>query len=234
MVKKRVLLKLSGEVLRGKELFGYSEEMIGQIADDLIALQNEGIELAIVIGGGNIFRGINGDKTGIQRANADYMGMLATVMNSVALADVLEHKGAKARVMSAIPMETIAESYSRKRAIEHLKNGAIVIFGGGTGNPFFTTDTAAALRAVEMDVDMILKATKVDGIYTKDPMKYSDAVRLSKITYSEALEKQYKVMDLTAFAICQEHNMEIRIFNLYEKGNLLKAIIDPSITTVVS
>lgn len=229
----RILLKLSGEALKGNDDYIYSDSMLEQVTEDLIEVQKAGHQIAIVVGGGNIFRGINGDKTGIQRANSDYMGMLATVMNAVAVADVLEHKKIKVRVLSAIPMEPVAEAYSRKRALKLLEKGNIVIFGGGTGNPFFTTDTASALRAVEMNVDLLLKATKVDGIYTKDPMKHSDAVKYSEISYKEAIDKQLKVMDLTAFALCQENNVKIRVFNLFEKGNLLKAITNSSIGTTV-
>lgn len=229
----RILLKLSGEALKGNDEYIYSDSMLEQVAEDLIEVQKAGHQIAIVVGGGNIFRGVNGDKTGIQRANSDYMGMLATVMNAVAVADVLEHKKVKVRVLSAIPMEPVAEAYSRKRALKLLEKGNIVIFGGGTGNPFFTTDTASALRAVEMNVDLLLKATKVDGIYTKDPMKHKDAVKYSEISYKEAIDKQLKVMDLTAFALCQENNVKIRVFNLFEKGNLLKAITNSSIGTTV-
>lgn len=229
----RILLKLSGEALKGNDEYIYSDSMLEQVAEDLIEVQKAGHQIAIVVGGGNIFRGVNGDKTGIQRANSDYMGMLATVMNAVAVADVLEHKKVKVRVLSAIPMEPVAEAYSRKRALKLLEKGNIVIFGGGTGNPFFTTDTASALRAVEMNVDLLLKATKVDGIYTKDPMKHKDAVKYSEISYKEAIDKQLKVMDLTAFALCQENNVKIRVFNLFEKGNLLKAITDSTIGTTV-
>ncbi len=229
----RILLKLSGEALKGNDDYIYSDSMLEQVTEDLIEVQKAGHQIAIVVGGGNIFRGVNGDKTGIQRANSDYMGMLATIMNAVAVADVLEHKNIKVRVLSAIPMEPVAEAYSRKRALKLLEKGNIVIFGGGTGNPFFTTDTASALRAVEMNVDLLLKATKVDGIYTKDPMKHKDAVKYSEISYKEAIDKQLKVMDLTAFALCQENNVKIRVFNLFEKGNLLKAITDSTIGTTV-
>lgn len=229
----RILLKLSGEALKGNDDYIYSDSMLEQVTEDLIEVQKAGHQIAIVVGGGNIFRGVNGDKTGIQRANSDYMGMLATIMNAIAVADVLEHKNIKVRVLSAIPMEPVAEAYSRKRALKLLEKGNIVIFGGGTGNPFFTTDTASALRAVEMNVDLLLKATKVDGIYTKDPMKHKDAVKYSEISYKEAIDKQLKVMDLTAFALCQENNVKIRVFNLFEKGNLLKAITDSTIGTTV-
>jgi len=221
---KRVLLKISGEALKGNKDFGYSSSMLKQVANDVYDLSKSGYQVSIVVGGGNIFRGVNGKETGIKRVNSDYMGMLATVMNSIALGDALDYKGLKVKVMSAIKMDSVVEPYSYKRAISFLDKGEIVVFGGGTGNPFFTTDTAATLRAIEMDCDMLLKATKVDGIYNKDPFKFKDAVKYKDLSYSEAMEKNLKIMDLTAFALASDNNLKITVFNLFESGNLLKAV----------
>ena len=229
---KRVLLKISGEALKGKKDFGYSSEMLTQVATDIYNLKQEGYQISIVVGGGNIFRGVNGKETGIKRVNSDYMGMLATVMNAIALGDAIEHKGLKVKVMSAIKMDSVVEPYSYKRAISFLDKGEVVVFGGGTGNPFFTTDTAATLRAIEMGSDMLLKATKVDGVYDKDPVKFKDAVLYKNLKYSEAMEKGLKIMDLTAFALASDNNLKITVFNLFEEGNLLKAVKEETGTLV--
>lgn len=221
---KRVLLKISGEALKGKKDFGYSSTMLKQVAKDVFDLQKEGYQISIVVGGGNIFRGVNGAETGIKRVNSDYMGMLATIMNAIALGDVLASEGLKTKVMSAIKMDSVVEPYSYKRACSFLEKGEVVIFGGGTGNPYFTTDTAATLRAIEMSSDMLLKATKVDGVYDKDPYKFPDAKLYKKLSYNEAMEKGLKIMDLTAFALASDNNLEIIVFNLFRKGNLLKAV----------
>jgi len=221
---KRVLLKISGEALKGTKDFGYSSEMLSQVASDVYELKEAGYQISIVVGGGNIFRGVNGAETGIKRVNSDYMGMLATVMNAIALGDALNHKGIKVKVMSAIKMDSVVETYSYKRAISFLNEGEVVVFGGGTGNPYFTTDTAATLRAIEMDCDMLLKATKVDGVYDKDPAKFDDAVIYSTVSSSEAMRKGLKVMDLTAFALASDNGLRITVFNLFTPGNLLKAV----------
>lgn len=230
---KRILLKLSGEVLKGDKTSGYCETMLSWSANEIKKLVDAGYSVAIVVGGGNLYRGINSAATGIERVNGDYMGMLATVMNAIAVGDVLKHAGLTSRVFSSVAIGGIVEGYSRKEAIASLDAGAVVVFGGGTGNPYFTTDTAAALRAVEINADLLLKGTKVDGVYTKDPMKHSDAVKLENITYQEALSEQYKVMDATAFTLCQGEALPIRVFKLFEKGNLLKAA-EGSIGTLLS
>ena len=230
---KNVLLKISGEALKGDKDFGYSSEMLNKVAKDVSNLQKKGYKISIVVGGGNIFRGVNGKETGIKKVNSDYMGMLATIMNAIALGDVFSAYGIKNKVMTAINMNTIAEPYSYKRAVTHLNNGNVVIFGGGTGNPYFTTDTAATLRAIEMNCDLLLKATKVDGIYDKDPVKFNDAKRFEKLTFNEAMEKDLKIMDLTAFALASDNNLEIVVFNLYEDDSLLKAVEFKSGTRVI-
>ncbi|MCJ8330453.1 MAG: UMP kinase [Lentisphaeria bacterium] len=233
LVYKRVLLKLSGESLKGSEEFGVSQDATDEIAKQIKSIQSLGLEVACVIGGGNIFRGSFAQ--GIERATADYMGMLATVMNALALQAALENNGVHARVQSAIEMREIAEPFIRRRAIRHLEKGRVVIFAAGTGNPFFTTDTAAALRANEIDAEAILKATKVDGIYTADPKKYPNATRYETITYTEALEKRLAVMDATAFALCQENNIPIIVFDFHNKENILKLVHgDFSAGTIVS
>jgi uridylate kinase len=221
---KRILLKVSGEALKGDKDFGYSSTMLQQVADDIFDLHQAGYQISIVVGGGNIFRGVNGAKTGIKRVNSDYMGMLATVMNAIALGDTISSKGIKTKVMSAIKMDAIVETYSYRRACSFLENNEVVIFGGGTGNPYFTTDTAATLRAIEMNSDILLKATKVDGVYNKDPMKFEDAILYKELSYDEAIDKGLKIMDLTAFALASDNNLEIIVFNLFQKGNLLKAV----------
>ncbi|RUM48356.1 MAG: UMP kinase [Hydrogenothermus sp.] len=222
---KRVLLKLSGEALMGDLDFGVDPLFIKNLAKEIKQVYELGVQIAIVIGGGNIFRGVQGKSLGLDRATADYMGMLATVMNALALQDTLEKEDVPTRVMSAIEMRQIAEPYIRRRAIRHLEKGRIVIFAAGTGSPFFTTDTTGALRAAEIKADVLLKATKVDGIYDKDPNKYSDAKLLKEISYLEALEKDLRVMDHTALTLCKENNLPIIVFNIKQK-NALKDIVE--------
>ena len=227
----RVLLKLSGEALQGGKGFGIDPEVIDQIAEQLFDVMCLGVQLAVVVGGGNIFRGAKA--TGVSRASADYMGMLATVMNAIALRDGLERRGVPSRVQSAITLQTVAEPFIPLRAIRHLEKGRIVIFAAGTGNPFFTTDTAAALRGIEMSADVIMKATNVDGIYDRDPRKDAAAVMFPRLSYREAMEKDLKVMDATAFALCMENKMPILVFNMNKTGNILRAIKGDAVGTVV-
>ncbi|MDX8389859.1 MAG: UMP kinase [Mariprofundaceae bacterium] len=221
---QRVLLKLSGEVLMANDDYGINTAMVNRIANELIAVRQLGIEFAIVIGGGNIFRGMSGTASGMDRASADYMGMLATVMNAIALQDAIERQGGIVRVISALTIKEVAEPYIRRRAVRHLEKGRIVIFAAGTGNPYFTTDTAASLRAMEINADIVLKGTKVDGIYTADPVKHADAVRYAKLSFTEAITKKLGVMDATALSLCRDNKMPIAVFNIVEEGNLLKAV----------
>ncbi|HEX5032990.1 MAG TPA: UMP kinase [bacterium] len=231
---KRILLKLSGESLMGREGYGINAEVVGNIAEELRELTSLGIEIAIVIGGGNIFRGMGGEKEGIDRATGDYMGMLATVMNAMALQNFLEKAGVYTRVLSAIEIHQIAEPYIRRRAVRHLEKGRVVIFAAGTGNPFFTTDTAAALRSVEIGADVILKGTKVDGVYDSDPKLNSQAKRFNSLTYLEVLNRNLKVMDSTAISLCMDHKMPIVVFDLFKKGNIRKVICGEDIGTTVN
>jgi uridylate kinase len=219
---KRILLKLSGEALLGKQGHGIDADMLALYADEIKSVKEAGVEISVVIGGGNIFRGVKGATAGMDRVQGDYMGMLATMINSMALQDSLERKGIHTRLMSAIRMEEIAEPYIRRRAIRHLQKGRVIIFGAGTGNPYFTTDTAASLRAIEIEADVILKSTKVDGIFDKDPAKHSDAVKFDTITGDEVLRRQLNVMDLTAFTLCRDNQTPIIVFNVNKAGNLLK------------
>lgn len=219
---KRILLKLSGEALLGKQGHGIDADMLALYADEIKSVKEAGVEISVVIGGGNIFRGVKGATAGMDRVQGDYMGMLATMINSMALQDSLERKGIHTRLMSAIRMEEIAEPYIRRRAIRHLEKGRVIIFGAGTGNPYFTTDTAASLRAIEIEADVILKGTKVDGIFDKDPAKNSDAVKFDTITGDEVLRRQLNVMDLTAFTLCRDNQTPIIVFNVNKAGNLLK------------
>lgn len=221
---KRVLLKLSGESLMGDKTFGFDTDVISQYAQDIKQLTEIGVEVAIVIGGGNIYRGMNEAETGIERAHGDYMGMLATVINGMALQAGLEKIGVYTRLMSAIKMEQIAEPYIRRRAIRHVEKGRVVIFGAGTGNPYFTTDTAGSLRAIEISASVILKGTRVDGIYTADPEKDPTAKRYDTITFAECISKNLKVMDMTAFTLCMENNLPIVVFNMNKPGNLLRVV----------
>ena len=231
---KRILLKLSGEALMGDKPYGIDPAVTGQIAHDVQDLQSLGVETAIVIGGGNIFRGLAASARGMDRATGDYMGMLATVINALALQDALEQQGVITRVMSAIEMRAVAEPFIRRRAIRHLEKGRAVIFAAGTGNPYFTTDTAAALRAMEIKADVIMKATKVDGIYTADPVKDPDARRYDRISYLEVLEKRLEVMDATAISLCMDNRLPILVFNLRTPGNLRRAVLGEPVGSTVS
>jgi uridylate kinase len=230
----RILLKLSGEALLGQEDYGIDPNIIHRIAVEIGDVTRLGIEVAVVIGGGNIFRGAGLAKSGIDRVTGDHMGMLATVMNSLALQDALERIGVDARVMSAISVHDVCEDYIRRRAIRHLEKGRVVICAGGTGNPFFTTDTAAALRAIEIDADIVLKATKVDGVYSADPVKDSSAVRYDELGYDRVIESKLGVMDANAIVLCRGQKMPIRVFNVFDEGNLVRIIKGEAIGTLVS
>jgi uridylate kinase len=224
-VYKRVLLKLSGEALMGDDAYGIDRGVAEQIAKDVGDVQRLGVETAVVIGGGNIFRGLAASARGMDRATADYMGMLATVINALALQDALEREGITTRVLTAIEMRAVAEPFIRRRAIRHLEKGRVVVFAAGTGNPYFTTDTAAALRAMEIKADVILKGTKVDGIYSADPVTHPDATRFDTITYLNVLERGLQVMDATAISLCMDNRLPIVVFNLRTPGNLRRAIM---------
>lgn len=232
-VYKRILLKLSGEALVGDGEYGISPDIINFIAEEVKEIRDLGVEVAIVIGGGNIFRGVAASSKGMDRASADYMGMLATVINALALQDALEKCGVHTRVQSAIDMQEVAEPYIRRKATRHLEKGRVVIFGAGTGNPYFTTDTAAALRAMEMGAEVILKATKVDGIYDADPMLVKDAVKFDELTYIDVLKKNLKVMDSTAISLCMDNRLPIAVFNLGDKGNIKRVVTGQPVGTVV-
>lgn len=228
---KRILLKLSGEALIGDGVYGISPPVIERIASEVKVLHDAGVEVAVVIGGGNIFRGVAGAAKGMDRTSADYMGMLATVINSIALQDGFENQGLFTRVMSGLEMPRVAEPFIRRRAIRHLEKGRIVVFAAGTGNPYFTTDTAAALRAVEINADVILKATKVDGIYDSDPMLNPDAKRFEQLSYDECMMKKLKVMDTTSISLCSENEMPIVVFNLNVDDNIVNAVLKQSVGT---
>ncbi|MEY5033893.1 MAG: UMP kinase [Bacteroidota bacterium] len=230
---KRVLLKLSGESLMGDKSFGFDTDVIAQYAKDVKAIADLGVQVAIVIGGGNIYRGMNEAETGIERAHGDYMGMLATVINGMALQASLEKVGLYTRLLSAIKMEQIAEPYIRRRAIRHLEKGRIVIFGAGTGNPYFTTDTAGSLRAIEINADVILKGTRVDGIYTADPEKDPSAKKYETISFQECISQQLKVMDMTAFTLCMENKLPIIVFDMNQPDNLRRVISGEKVGTLV-
>lgn len=232
-IYKRVLLKLSGEALMGDLDYGIDAEMLKRVATEVTEVVNMGVEVALVIGGGNIFRGAGLVKSGIDRVTGDHMGMLATVMNSLAMQDALEKQGMTCRVMSAVKINRMCEEYVQRRAIRHLEKGRVVIFAAGIGNPFFTTDTAGCLRAVEIEADSVLKATKVDGVYDSDPAKNADAVRYESLTFDEVLEKNLQVMDATAIVLCRDNNLPLRIFNLNNVGSLPAAMKDKSIGTTV-
>lgn len=232
-VYKRILLKLSGEALKGKREFGIDFEETALIAEQINEIQALGVEIAIVIGGGNIFRGIPASKNGIDRVTADYMGMLATMINALALQGALENIGVITRVQTAIEMQKLAEPYIRRKAVRHLEKGRVVIFAGGTGNPYFSTDTAAALRAVEIEAEIVLKATKVDGVYSSDPLTNKKAKRFSSIDYLEVITKRLKVMDSTAISLCMDNNLPIVVFNMAQKGNIRKVIMGENIGTFV-
>jgi len=235
MKYKRVLLKLSGESLMGEKEFGIDHNRLRQYAEEIKVIVRRGVQVAVVIGGGNIFRGVSNDAEEhvIDRVQGDYMGMLATVINSMALQSALEGIGVDTRLQSAIKMEQICEPYIKRRAVRHLEKGRVVIFGAGTGNPYFTTDTAASLRAIEISADVILKGTRVDGIYSADPEKFKDAVRYETVTFDEVYEKGLKVMDLTAFTLCNENKVPIIVFNMNNSGNLLKVMEGASVGTLV-
>ncbi len=230
----RVLLKLSGEALGGESGLAIRPEAVQNMADQIREVRELGVQVVVVVGGGNIFRGVSGSEQGIERATGDYMGMLATVINALALQDALEKLGVATRVQSAITMAQIAEAFIRRRAVRHLEKGRVVIFGGGTGNPYFSTDTAAALRANEIGAEVILKATKVDGIYDSDPKKNPNAKRFSKITYLDALQKQLKVMDSTAFSLCMDNKMPIIVFDLFRPHNLKRVVLGEKVGTLVT
>ncbi|MDQ5908713.1 MAG: uridylate kinase [Pseudomonadota bacterium] len=232
-VFKRILLKLSGEALMGTGDYGIDTEVIARMADEVRELRQMGVEVGMVIGGGNLFRGAGLAQAGMDRVTADHMGMLATVMNSLAMQDTLERLGVFTRVMSAIRINQVCEDYLRRRAIRHLEKGRVVIFAAGTGNPFFTTDSAASLRAVEIGADVMLKATKVDGIYSADPFKDPQAVRYARLTYDEALERKLQVMDATAIVMCREHNLPLMVFNINRRGDLVRIVCGENVGTTV-
>jgi uridylate kinase len=231
---KRVLLKLSGEALMGGQAFGIDPLVLKSIGEEVASVHQHGVQIAIVIGGGNIFRGLESSAYGVGRIKADYMGMLATIINALALGEILERIGVEARVMTAIDMIKVAEPYIRGRAISHLSKNRIVIFGAGTGNPYFTTDTAAALRAMEIDADILLKATKVDGVYDSDPAINPSAKHFPRLSYKEVLEKNLRVMDMTAVSLAREQGLPIRVFNLRKKGNILKVIAGEDVGSLVA
>ena len=230
---KKILLKLSGEALMGDQEFGISSDVIASYAKQIKEIVDLGVEVSIVIGGGNIFRGLSGAAQGVDRVTGDHMGMLATVINSLALQNSIEKLGVPTRVQTAIEMPKVAEPFIKRRAQRHLEKGRVVIFGAGTGNPYFTTDTAAALRAIEMETDVVIKATKVDGIYDKDPVKYPDAKKYETVTYNEVLAKDLKVMDATAISLCRENKLPIIVFNSLIEGNLKKVVMGEHIGTTV-
>lgn len=234
MAYKRILLKLSGEALMGEKQYGIDPGRLAAYADEIKAVVDKGIEVAIVIGGGNIFRGLAGASSGMDRVQGDHMGMLATVINGLALQSALEIKGVQTRLQSAIKINEVAEPFIRRRAMRHLEKGRVVIFGGGTGNPYFTTDSAAVLRAIEIEADVILKGTRVDGIYTSDPEKDKNATKFESISFNEVLRKGLKVMDTTAFTLSQENELPIVVFDMNKKGNLLKIVSGQNVGTVVN
>jgi uridylate kinase len=230
---RRILLKLSGEALMGGQGYGIEGATLSQIADELIDIHSLGVEVGIVIGGGNIFRGLAASSSGMDRASADYMGMLATVINSLALQDALESRGSKTRVLSALEMERLAEPYIRRRAIRHLEKGRLVIFAAGTGNPYFTTDTAASLRAMEIGAEIVMKATRVDGVYDKDPHKHKDAQMYRRLTYLDVLNRNLAVMDSTAISLCRDNSLPILVFNMTKPGNIRRVVMGEPLGTLV-
>jgi len=234
MAYSRALIKLSGEALMGEKPYGIDPEIVQSIAKDVSKAVENGTQIAIVVGGGNIFRGLKGSAAGMDRATADYVGMLATVMNAITLQDGLERTGVATRVQSAIDMQQIAEPYIRRRAIRHLEKGRVVVFGGGCGNPFFTTDTTAALRAAEINAEVVFKATKVDGVYDRDPKKFSDAVKYDNLTFQDVLANEIEVMDSTAIALCKDNKIPIVVFNIFKAGNIAKAISGEPIGSRIS
>lgn len=232
-IYKRILLKLSGEALMGSQQYGIDPMVLGKVARQVVEVHRLGVQVAVVVGGGNIFRGLAALADGYDRASADYMGMLATLMNSLALQDAIEREGVRTRVQSALQVQQIAEPYIRRRAVRHLEKSRIVIFGCGTGNPFFTTDTAAALRAIEIGAEVLLKATKVDGVYDRDPVEHPDARLLHRVDYLEAVKKDLKVMDLTAISLCRTNGLPIRVFNLRKEHNVRRAVTGLDVGTLV-
>lgn len=230
---KRILLKLSGEALMGDDAFGINRATIVRIVDEVAEVTRLGVEVAVVIGGGNIFRGVAGGSVGMDRATADYMGMLATVMNSLALGDAFEKAGVKARVMSAIAIDQVVEPYVRPKALQYLEEGKVVVFAAGTGNPFFTTDTAAALRGAEIGAEIVLKATKVDGIYTADPKKDPTATLYHQVSFDEAINRQLEVLDATAFALCRDQKLPIKVFSIFKPGALRRVVLGEDEGTLV-
>jgi uridylate kinase len=232
-VYKRILLKLSGESLMGENSFGIDPSMVNRYAREIKSVVDLGVEVAIVIGGGNIYRGMNESETGIERAHGDYMGMLATVINGMAIQAMLEKQGMYTRLLSAIKMEQVAEPYIRRRAIRHLEKHRVVIFGAGTGNPYFTTDTAGSLRAIEIEADVILKGTRVNGIYTADPEKDPTAVKYDNISFKECIDNNLKIMDMTAFTLCMENKLPIIVFDMNEEGNLKRLVCGEKVGTLV-
>ncbi len=233
MKYKRILLKLSGEALMGDGQYGIDAGRIEQYAREIKQIKDQGVEIAIVIGGGNIYRGVDAERTGIDRVQGDYMGMLATVINAMALQSILEKNGMYTRLMSGIKMEQVCEPFIKRKAVRHLEKGRIVIFGAGIGNPYFTTDSTASLRAIEMQADIVLKGTRVDGVYTSDPEKNADAIKYSKLSFHEAYEKGLKIMDMTAFTLCQENGLPIIVFDMNKPGNLLAIVKGEEIGTLI-
>ena len=235
MTYARALIKLSGEALMGQKPYGIDPAIVQSIAEDISKVVSKGVQIAIVVGGGNIFRGLKGSAAGMDRATADYVGMLATVMNAITLQDSLERAGVPTRVQSAIEMQQIAEPYIRRRAIRHLEKGRVVVFGGGCGNPFFTTDTTAALRAAEINAEVVCKATKVDGVYDRDPKRFSNAIKYQDLTFQEVLSKEIGVMDSTAIALCKDNKIPIVVFDIFQPGNIRKVLAgDTSIGSRIS
>lgn len=234
MKYKKILLKLSGEALQGQNQFGIETDQLFNYARQIKEISNMGCEVAVVVGGGNIFRGVQLEGEGMDRAHADYMGMLATIINAMALQSALEEIGAKTRVMSAIEINSVCEPYIRRRAVRHMEKGRIVILGAGTGNPFFTTDTAAALRSIELKADVVLKGTKVNGVYNADPEKYDDAVMFDQVSFADVLSNRLNVMDMTAFTLCQENKLPIIVFNINTPGNLKRIVSGEAIGTLVT
>lgn len=230
---KRILLKISGESLMGEREYGIDPQTVVEVAQEIKTVTDTGVQVAVVVGGGNILRGAAASKNGLERATADYMAMLATVMNALALQDAVEKIGIASRVLSGLDMPAVAEPYIRRRAIRHLEKGRVVILAAGTGNPYFTTDTGAALRALELNCEVILKATKVDGIYDKDPNKFPDAVKYKELAYMDALKERLEVMDTSAFALCMDNKLPIMVFNFFEKGNAKRAVMGEKIGTLV-
>jgi uridylate kinase len=230
---RRILLKLSGEALMGEADYGIDPKVIGRLANEIIEVQQAGVQIGVVIGGGNIFRGAGLAAAGMDRVTGDHMGMLATVMNALAMQDAIEKRGGYARVMSAIQIHDVAEDFIRRRAIRHIEKGRIALFAAGTGNPFFTTDSAAALRAVEMNVDLLLKATKVDGVYNVDPAKHPDAKRFEQLSYDEVIERKLAVMDTAAIALCRDHGMPLRIYDMTVPGSLMRIMRGETVGTLV-